>query len=84
MIATLNTSQNESQRHKKNRPLSKKMENGFNILYVLLTEMEEIVVDKERIEQDVETLRCNLIVYFQDFLKCINDSVSYFFGQKRN
>ena len=45
--------------------------------------MNVIVDDLKQIEQDVEKIQCNpILVFLSDCLKCIKDSVSYFFGVK--
>lgn len=45
--------------------------------------MEKIEEDVKRIEEDLAKIQCNPIIQFiTDCLKCIQDSISYFFTKK--
>ena len=42
--------------------------------------MEVIEDDIKQLEQDVEKIQCQpIITFFKDLLKCIQDTLSYFF-----
>ena len=44
--------------------------------------MKQIEEDVEQISKDLEDIQCNPIVkFFQDCLKCIQDSISYFLNR---
>jgi hypothetical protein len=45
--------------------------------------MEKIEEDVKRIEEDLAKIQCNPIIQIiKDCLKCIQDSISYFFTKK--
>jgi len=45
--------------------------------------MEVIEEDIQQLEKDVEKIQCEpIITFFKDFLKCIQDCLSYFFKPK--
>ena len=49
--------------------------------------MEVIAEDIKTLEEDVANIKCNPIIKFiSDLVKCVKDSISYFFtiGKKQN
>jgi len=45
--------------------------------------MEKIEEDVKKLEEDLEKIQCNPIIQLlKDCLKCIQDSISYFFTKK--
>ena len=45
--------------------------------------MEEIIEDISQLEKDANNINCNpIIVFIKDLVKCVQDSLSYFFSLK--